>query len=274
MVNEYWGNMAAMDVQTTYNLRQVTGVIGVSYDYINAYEGGRSLRFTVNQNGDVPVYGLFDTSFKLDNDLVLSIVCCTDGGITPYIIISDSERAWYLEPSECICNQNWSRVNYKIPADPGKLMTGINLELKGGEIGDTINIGQVSINPAARKDTPSPITGLDTINTEWFIDDYYRVYADTTLSWDYSPDHRYYDIYIKKPDYGDFRWYRRAYTNGYRATGLVIKADVLWTKTDIVFAVVPVDNGGIYDTTFNYTTTFSWEPPESYLSGTPREVNQ
>lgn len=105
------------------------------------------------------------------------------------------------------------------------------------------------------------------------LDYYYRIYSDTTLSWKSDISHRYYDIYMKRPDYGNYKWCARSYTNNYRLTQLTIKADVLWNNTSIEFAVLATDYGGEFESSFEPSVSFKWEPPESYLSNTPRELN-
>lgn len=152
--NECWGNMSAMDIQTTYNLPQLKE-FDCCYDYFNAFEGGRSLKFTIIDDGLQPLIHLFQTRFSLDQALTISMICSVTGSIAPSLSYLTGPTFITLVPTKCICDTGWTTITYQIPADPGNIIKFISMTSDNGNKGDTLNVAQISVKKQnANKLTP------------------------------------------------------------------------------------------------------------------------
>jgi len=279
-----WADMAQQDIPLTFNKNHDRKNYRCSLDYSMAFNGGNSIKYSKIRNDYVSssTFNLFKTNIKLKHGLKVLCAVLTEGNIKYSIIASIGEDAKLkgivLGGAKITKVGKWKMLEFDISGlvGLGDCIKKFDLELSGGETFDSVNVGMFCVKETddgserAIKCVSGEcvggecvggenVSGLRLDKVEWFIDEFNHTSASFILSWN-DDSSRYFDIYMKRPDFGYPFWYKRVYENSAKISNIYMKGDIEWKDNNIYFTVVSVGFLG-QRSTMGTTIGFNWIPP-------------
>jgi endo-beta-N-acetylglucosaminidase D len=272
--NDPWGNMSAQDNQMCWDINTSHGPVKVYYDHSVAYNMSNSLCFLCGEHIPPTIVDLYEVDFTIGSKgCYLNVVYQMSDGIDFDIILYEDNDGYnpLVSSSDKQIVKNgdniWNSRRYELY---GITIKKLSICLTGNTT-DKLNIGEISLIPLNTQQEQGIITNINASDYDWVIDIFGKISLTFSLDWEDDGSNRYYDIYYKRPDFGEFKWYRRSYSKAYRFTDVTIKGDILWTNTTFTYNIIPYNYGGVQGET--KSIDIKWEPPECYLSDIKRMPN-
>jgi len=250
MSNESYGQLASMDLLSEHILSSKN--ITISNDKV--YTGGNSLCINTDIGIKIEIY---NTNLNIDKNSIIVLVF--DSNIDLELYLDDQSYKPKIDQIN-----GWYSYSFEIETKL-KPVNSIGILFLNKT---TVYLGQMKIIYIDHQNN-NYIENLMIKDLDWIYDDQLNIFPRFLLEWD-DANNRCYDIYYKRPDFGNYSYLKRVYRNSTYIDNISIKGNVKTVNNKISFKVVSVDNS-FTKTDINNSPSIDleWIPPLNYSSNIP-----